>query len=260
MNREELDKVLSDALNESELQSADIPVIDLYVDQILNLVNEKLLDGSPRYHDRQLTKTMINNYSKEGLITPVRGKKYDKEQILQMLSIYTLKSTLSINEIKRLLQGMYAVEGFDADALTEIYNKHLEIKDANRAQAIDVINEIAENNSLDIADDIDYVSLVCAISALSSQLKNVAQAMIDAKFPIEENLPKEPLGRREQRIERKKEKISARGEARVAKVEAKVAKAEARLAKVENIKAMVEAKTDEKMARVAMKSKSRTKE
>ena len=257
MNREELDKVLSDALNESELQSADIPVIDLYVDQILNLVNEKLLDGSPRYHDRQLTKTMINNYSKEGLITPVRGKKYDKEQILQMLSIYTLKSTLSINEIKRLLQGMYAVEGFDADALTEIYNKHLEIKDANRAQAIDVINEIAENNSLNIADDIDYVSLVCAISALSSQLKNVAQAMIDAKFSIEENLPKEPLGRREQRIERKKEKISARGEARVAKVEAKVAKAEARLAKVESIKAMVEAKTDEKMARVAAKAKKK---
>ena len=56
MNREELDKVLSDALNESELVSTDIPTIDLYVDQILNLVNEKLLEGSVRYHERQLTK------------------------------------------------------------------------------------------------------------------------------------------------------------------------------------------------------------
>lgn len=242
MNREELDKVLSDALNESELVSADIPMIDLYVDQILNLVNEKLLEGSERYHERQLTKTMINNYSKEGLINPVKGKKYDKEQILQMLSIYTLKSTLSINEIKRLLQGMYAVDGFDAAALTEIYDKHLEIKNKNRDQAVSAINEIIENNSLNIEDDIDYVSLVCVISALSSQLKNIAQAMIDAKFPSEEDAPKEPLGRREQRIERKKEKI-----------EAKVAKAEAKLAKVE-------AKSDEKMAKVVSKAKRKNQE
>ena len=260
MNREELDKVLTDALNEAELETADIPAIDLYVDQILNLLNEKLQDGSERYHDRQLTKTMINNYSKEGLITPVKGKKYDKEQILQMLSIYTLKSTLSINEIKRLLQGLYAVEGFDVEELTMIYDKHLEIKKVNKEQTVEIINRLAQENSLDIENDVDYISLVGAISTLSAQLKNVAQAMIDANFPIEEDTPKEPMGRREQRIERKKEKISARGEARVAKVEAKVAKAEARLAKVENIKAMVEAKNDEKIARVAMRSKSRAKE
>lgn len=249
MNREELDKVLSDALNESELVSTDIPTIDLYVDQILNLVNEKLLEGSERYHERQLTKTMINNYSKEGLITPVKGKKYDKEQILQMLSIYTLKSTLSINEIKRLLQGMYAVDGFDAGALTEIYDKHLEIKNKNRDQAVSAINEIIENNSLNIEDDIDYVSLVCVISALSAQFKNIAQAMIDAKFPLDDNSSKETLGRREQRIERKKEKI-----------EAKVAKAEAKLAKVENKKAKVEAKSDKRMARANSKAKSKNEE
>ena len=192
---------------------------------------------------------MINNYSKEGLITPVRGKKYDKEQILQMLSIYTLKSTLSINEIKRLLQGMYAVDGFDADALTEIYDKHLEIKNKNRDQAVSVINEIVENNSLDIEDDIDYVSLVCVISALSAQFKNIVQAMIDVKFPLDDNSSKETLGRREQRIERKKEKI-----------EAKVAKAEAKLAKVENKKAKVEAKSDKRMARANSKAKSKNEE
>ena len=85
-----LKKTFEDALDEAELKSEDIPTIDLYIDQILNLISERLKDGSERYHDRQLTKTMINNYSKEGLITPVKGKKYDKEQILQMLMIYTL--------------------------------------------------------------------------------------------------------------------------------------------------------------------------
>lgn len=247
MNRDELNEVVKDAVNDAELESSQIPSIDLYVDQILNLINERLKDGSERYHDRQLTKTMINNYSKEGLITPVKGKKYDKEQILQMLTIYTLKSTLSINEIKRLLQGMYATEGFDERELTRLYDRHLQIKEVNREYALEAINGIIERNSLDISDDLDYISLVGAIAAFSSHLKNIAQAMIDSRFPIQDTADDdEPKDRREIRIERKKEKITAKGEARVAKAEAKVAK--------------VEARTEVKMARVNSKSKSKSKE
>ena len=132
MNREELDNVVKDAINDAELESSQIPAIDLYVDQILNLVNEKLLDGSPRYHDRQLTKTMINNYSKDGVIAPVKGKKYSKEQILQILTVYMMKSTLSIGEIKRMLLGAYAIEGFDGNAFNNLYDRYMDIKDGNR--------------------------------------------------------------------------------------------------------------------------------
>ena len=141
-----LKKTFEDALDEAELKSEDIPTIDLYIDQILNLISERLKDGSERYHDRQLTKTMINNYSKEGLITPVKGKKYDKEQILQMLMIYTLKSTLSIGEIKRLLKGMYEVDSFDGEGLTKIYDRHLRIKDLNKECAEKIIDGIVEQN------------------------------------------------------------------------------------------------------------------
>ena len=227
MNREELDNIVSDALNEAELESMDIPTIDLYVDQILNLVNERLQDGSERYYDRQLTKTMINNYSKEGLITPVKGKKYDKEQILQMLTVYTLKSTLSINEIKRLLQGMYATENFDDAELTRLYDRHLDIKNVNREYAVEALNGIIERNSLDISDDLDYISLVCAIAAFSAQMKNIAQAMVAERFPLEaaEESADPTKDKREQKAERKREKINAKAEARVAKAEAKAAKA-----------------------------------
>ena len=57
--------------------------------------------------DKLLTKTMINNYSKAKVITPVKGKKYTKEQIIQMLIIYQLKNNLSIQEIKELLTPIY---------------------------------------------------------------------------------------------------------------------------------------------------------
>lgn len=241
-------KTLEDALDEAELKSEDIPTIDLYIDQILNLISERLKDGSERYYDRHLTKTMINNYSKEGLITPVKGKKYDKEQILQMLMIYTLKSTLSIGEIKRLLDGMYDVEGFDGEGLTEIYDRHLHIKDANKECVETIIDGIVEQNELDLQNDLDCVSLICAISALSAQLKHISQAMIDQRFPLseEEENAQAAVGKRERKIERKKEKISAKGEARVARAEAKVAK--------------VEAKTEVKIAKVTSKAKAKAKE
>ena len=252
MNRDELNQIVKDSINDAELESSEIPAIDLYVDQILNLINEKLLEGSERYHDRHLTKTMVNNYSKEGLITPIKGKKYNKEQILQILTIYTLKSTLSINEIKRLLQGMYATDNFDEQELTRLYDRHLQIKDVNREYALEALNGIIERNTLDISDDLDYISLVCAIAAFSAHLKSIAQAMIDERFPPIENADNadldklDKLDKREKKIERKKEKISAKGEAKVAKAEAKVAK--------------VEAKTEEKMAKVSSKSKVKSKE
>ncbi len=213
MEKEVLYNIAKDALNDAELTSRDIPAIDLYVDQILNLLSERLKEGSERYRQRQLTKTMINNYSKDGLITPIKGKKYNKEQILQMLTIYSLKGTLSIGEIKRLLAGAYSVEGFDGSALTELYDKHLEIKEVNRSFAMESLNGIIEHNSLDVENDIDYISLVCALTSLSALLRNIAQAMIAEKFPEppeeEEEEEKESKDEKKERKEERKEEKKA---------------------------------------------------
>ena len=87
MTREKLIEIAVDAVNESELKAEEIPNIDLYIDQILNLVSVKLDEGSERYKNRSLTKTMINNYSKDNVISPVKGKKYTREQVIQILYI-----------------------------------------------------------------------------------------------------------------------------------------------------------------------------
>lgn len=69
---------LDDAMNavfaDRDILPTDVPQLDLYMDQILSLF-EQCLGGSKRDpSDKLLTKTMVNNYVKEGLITPVRGK------------------------------------------------------------------------------------------------------------------------------------------------------------------------------------------
>ena len=226
MDNKELYNIAKDAVNDAELRSTDIPPIDLYVDQILNLVSERLSRGSERYYDKQLTKTMINNYSKDGLITPVKGKKYNKEQILQMLTVYTLKGTLSIGEIKRLLQGAYAVDGFDGEGLTKLYDRHLDIKDANREYVMESLEGILERNELDINDDVDYISLICALAAFSAHLKNIAQAMIEVRFPEPEKPEEEERDKDKEKEEKKEEKKERKEEKKADKKQKKEEKKE----------------------------------
>ena len=123
VNETELKALLAEAVRDADLHPNEIPSIDLYLDQITSLADEKRKEGSPRFADRALTKTMINNYSKDGLLSPIKGKKYTKEQILQMLLVYEMKNTLSISEIKRILQNVYALPEYDAAALERIYIK-----------------------------------------------------------------------------------------------------------------------------------------
>ena len=60
MNVQELDRLMSEAINDADLMGAEIPTIDLYLEQILQLVAEKNQEGSA-ISDRTLTKNMINN-------------------------------------------------------------------------------------------------------------------------------------------------------------------------------------------------------
>ena len=205
MDKRELDAVIADALNDAELKAEEIPAIDLYVDQIINLVADKQKEGSERFLEKQLTKTMINNYSKDGVITPVKGKKYTKEQILQILTVFSLKSTLSIGEIKRMLGGAYAIEGFDAKSLEAMYSRYMQIKDDNREYAKAIIDVMIDGHGLDIERDEDFLAAISGIVSMSAFLENVAHAMIDAKYPE----PKEPDPEEKERakeLERERER------------------------------------------------------
>ena len=220
MNSNELYNIANEDVQEEELKGSDIPAIDLYVDQIINLVADKTQLSAERYHDKQLTKTMINNYSKDGLIAPIKGKKYTKEQIIQILTVYTLKNTLSIGEIKRLLDGAYALEGFNGDELVKIYDRYIDIKTDNREYAQLILKKLIDSNSLDIENEKDFMLIVGSLLSLSGFLKNIAQALIDEKYPIPE-APDEKEEKEEKPIKDKAEKIKEKEEKKEKKKEEK---------------------------------------
>ena len=83
----------------------EMPNIDLYMDQLTSFMNERL-KKSTRYPetDKILTKTMINNYTKNDLLPPPIRKKYSKDHLILLMYIYYLKNILSINDIQTLLE------------------------------------------------------------------------------------------------------------------------------------------------------------
>ncbi len=218
MNKKEMEQLVEEAVRDADLHTDEIPSIDLYLDQITSLVAEKLKSGSERFFDRVLTKTMINNYSKDGLISPINGKKYTKEQILQMLLVYSLKNTLSIGEIKRILQNVYAFPDYGEEMLKEVYDRFLEIKELERQEAFDITMGFAERWSFDLENDADFFTFLLGLSAWSSYLKNIVQALLEARYLDEEDLKKAIAKRqKEEKKAAKKEKSAKKAEAEAEK-------------------------------------------
>ena len=199
MELHEMEALIKEAMRDADLHPDEIPAIDLYLDQITSLMAEKRREGSLRFEDRVLTKTMINNYSKDGLISPIKGKKYTKEQILQMLVVYSLKNTLSIGEIKRILQNVYASPDFDGKMLESTYMRFLEIKQSEREELGNFIFEFVEHNGLDISDNADFFTLLLGLSSLSSYLKNIVQILLETRYPDVDAEKKEDAKRQKEK-------------------------------------------------------------
>ena len=84
----------------------EIPNIDLYMDQVTTFMDEHLSEEKRYADDKILTKTMINNYTKNHLLPPPIKKKYSKEHMLLLIFIYYFKNILTINDIRSLFQPL----------------------------------------------------------------------------------------------------------------------------------------------------------
>ena len=97
---------LESMISSVSIPSEDIPDIELYMDQVTTFMDTRL-DSARRYpDDKILTRTMINNYTKNHLLPPSVKKKYSKEHIFMLIFIYHLKNMLSISDIQTLLEPL----------------------------------------------------------------------------------------------------------------------------------------------------------
>lgn len=170
----------------NEILLEDIPNIDLYMDQVIQLF-ENTYGQTKRFPtDKIMTKTMINNYAKGKVFFPIENKKYSKQHLILLSLIYQLKGALSINDIKTTLAGInnkIVNEQFDLESL---YRSYLQLcTESNNSFKDDVEKEILnveEKVSQLSTNEAVYLEQVLLISSLihkSNLYRRMAEALID---------------------------------------------------------------------------------
>ena len=99
------------------------------MDQLLSLVNRQATSS-----DDLLTRTMVNNYTKDGVLARSQQKKYHRYHILLLMLLSKLKQVLSIQEIKALFHPVLRNIDSPHDdilPLEEVYDLFTELKAAD---------------------------------------------------------------------------------------------------------------------------------
>lgn len=148
-----------------------LPDIELYMDQVIFLLNQYLKDILPV----PVTQSMINNYVKQKAIPAPVKKRYSKLHLAYLIIFCTLKQTLSIATIKKLFPSDISFE-----EMKEIYSRFLNNKTESSKYSKKLMSEIS--NSLDDTSDI-----VVQISNISNVFKlTVDKIMENNKTTLEE--------------------------------------------------------------------------
>lgn len=80
-----------------------LPDIDLYMDQVLTLMERQLKPYKRTDKDTLLTSSMINNYMKDNLLPRAVDKKYDRRHLVLLSVLGALKPVLSLSDLRILL-------------------------------------------------------------------------------------------------------------------------------------------------------------
>ena len=186
-------KFLSDLLAELQridyVRPEDIPNIDLYMDQVTTFMDKRLAKSRRYDNDKILTKTMINNYSKNNLLPPSEKKKYSPEHMVLLLFIYYFKNFLSINDIQSILAPItkrFFHSENDRNLNTvyeEIFQRQYENIDF---EVRDMIRKLRDSNKAfaDIEDDeerklLSNFAFICSLSFDIWVKKSVIESIID---------------------------------------------------------------------------------
>ena len=162
----------------------DIPDIDLYMDQVIQLFENKLGYLKRNEEDKILTQTMINNYSKGTLFMDIKNKKYSKNHIILIILIYELKSVISIPDIKVAFNNIvksYDENSADKIDLENLYKKHLKMISKNdddiKEEILNITKELENLNAEE-----EKLLLLTYLAAKANMYKRLCEKIVDDLF------------------------------------------------------------------------------
>jgi hypothetical protein len=149
-----------------------LPDLGLYMDQVVLYIDQRC---RPLYTAQKnfITKAMINNYVKCGLVDRPTGKKYDRIQLAQLMMLCTLKQAASLDEMKQLITplGQQSVQDVYA-GFCETQNQVVEALAARPPEA----------TAMEYAIEAAAFRILCAEKLVSEQ-SSLIKAALKADLP-----------------------------------------------------------------------------
>lgn len=197
---DEIKKQIRDAIQMDYIEPADIPAIELYMDQVTTFMDKHLSNNKRTPDDKILTKTMINNYAKNDLLPPPEKKKYSKEHVLTLIFIYYFKSILSISDIQSILNPItdkYFGKGSSEMSLEDIYK---EVFGLEHQETLNIMKDLAKkfNTSMktfegmegEDAELLRTFSFICMLSYDVYLKKTIIERIVDQMLHEEKDSSK----------------------------------------------------------------------
>ncbi|MBQ0042792.1 MAG: DUF1836 domain-containing protein [Lachnospiraceae bacterium] len=185
-----VDHILKESFKMTNVKSSEIPSIDLYMDQVTTFLDSHLAGAARDESDKFLTKTMINNYTKNNLIPPPDKKKYSKDHMMLLVFIYYLKNFMSMSDIGAILGPMKDsfFSGEKELKIQQIYDRIVKCQMSSVSELRDDILDKAQKagavfEDAEIDEDREYMELFTMVSMLGYDLylkKFVIEKLIDA--------------------------------------------------------------------------------
>ena len=191
--REEQIKAIIEGLKRTDyIKPNELPNIDLYMDQVTTFM-DKHLESSKRYsEDKLLTKTMINNYTKNNLLPSPEKKKYTKDHMYLLIYIYYMKNILTISDIKSILEPI-TDKFFNNSGEINLEQIYEEIFRLGREQSVTLTKEVVRKNEKsresfkEVSDEEDREFLqtfafICMLCFDVYMKKQLIEKLIDDSF------------------------------------------------------------------------------
>lgn len=124
--RQELEEVIHSPL----VDLTDIPKVDLYMEQVTSFFDDELGSALGKGQETAFTKTMINNYTKAGVLPRPVKKKYGRQHMVLLTYIFLFKQILSIQDIGRCFRLLDGQE----EEMEPLYGAFHEMVDEYREQ------------------------------------------------------------------------------------------------------------------------------
>lgn len=173
------------------IKPEDIPNIELYMDQMTTFMEQQLSYTKRTPEEKIMTKTMINNYTKNKLLPPPEKKKYSKDHMILLIFIYYFKSIMSIADIKEVLTPLtdYCLgkepDSEDKVGLFEVYQKMFQMMNEHyhpMKEELERLKEKAEKTFQiegekgEFLNKLSYMMLLCHDIYIRKQM---IESMID---------------------------------------------------------------------------------